>query len=192
MQLRLGFKVDQQVGSYLHQVVAELVESGQIEPQHHKYSIFRTKSAIGDFRYCLIRKVINSDTGLAARDYHVMKLKYAIRGLCGSPVRWYGLGSSSVIVEYVPLFSKKKAQEKLTRIAMVEDDPGAHGPLEKLEVAHADASADAGADVDGEDDIFSVDTRGDRESNRARAGSDLVGGDTASFDPVKPGHKEED
>ena len=45
-----------------------------------------------------------------------MSLKYLIRRLCGSPARWYGLENSSIIFEYVPLFSKTKRQHKLKRI----------------------------------------------------------------------------
>ena len=184
VQLRLGFKVNQRVNTYLRQIVSDLVESGQVDSQHHKYSIFRMPSAVGDFRFCLIRKMISSETDLSGFDYHVMQLKYAIRGLCGSPDKWYGLGSSSVIVEHVPLFSGKKAHRKLTRIEMLAAGPASPGRIEK--------SANPHIEDDDDDDIFSITMRGNRESNRVTTSTDLVGGDTASFVPVKADHEHDD
>jgi len=108
VQLRLGFKVNQRINTYLYQIVADLVENNQIAPQNHKYSIYRTHSAVGDFKFCLLRKVISPETDLSGVNYRVMELKYLIRRVCGSPAKWYGLESSSILFEYVPLFSKKK------------------------------------------------------------------------------------
>ena len=43
--------------------------------------------------------------------------KYFIRRLAGSPVRWFGLETSRVMVEYVPLFLPSKGkEERLERI----------------------------------------------------------------------------
>lgn len=184
VQLRLGFKVNQRVNTYLCQIVSDLVENNQIAPQQHKYSIYRTRNAVGDFRFCLIRKIISSETDFSGLDYHVMQLKYAIRGLCGSPAKWYGLGSSSVIVEYVPLFSKQKAQRKLTRIEMLDPGVGVPRTLEK--------ATDDFVEQDDDDDIFSITMRRSRQSNISRTMTDLVGGDTAAFKPVIPNYVQED
>ena len=45
----------------------------------------------------------------------IISLKYKIRKLAGSQIQWYGLESSSVITEYVPLFLKVKKAELLIR-----------------------------------------------------------------------------
>lgn len=41
VQLRLGYKVNQRVNAYLRQVVSDMVTSGMLPPQEHKYSIYR-------------------------------------------------------------------------------------------------------------------------------------------------------
>ena len=176
VQLRLGFKVNQRVNTYLYQIVAELVENHQIAPQNHKYSIYRTHSAVGDFRFCLIRKVISPETDLSGLDYRVMELKYLIRRMCGSPAKWYGLENSSLLFEYVPLFSKKKTQHKLTRIQLLDAEPSSPKKLEK--------SASTEPESNDDDDIFTMTMRDELQSNIVNTFKDLVGGDTASFKPL--------
>ena len=185
VQLRLGFKVNQRVNTYLYQIVAELVENHQIAPQNHKYSIYRTHSAVGDFRFCLIRKVISPETDLSGLDYRVMELKYLIRRLCGSPAKWYGLENSSVLFEYVPLFSKRKSQHRLTRVQLADAEGTSPKRLEKSAKAAPDAS-------DDDEDIFSMTMRGDRENNIVNTLKDLVGGDTASFKPLVINDEDDD
>ncbi|WP_321971150.1 KUP/HAK/KT family potassium transporter [Paratractidigestivibacter sp.] len=185
VQLRLGFKVNQRVNTYLYQIVQELVDNHQISPQNHKYSIYRTHSAVGDFRFCLIRKVISPETDLSGLDYRVMELKYLIRRMCGSPAKWYGLENSSILFEYVPLFSKRKTQHKLTRVQLLDAEPSSPKRLEKSAKAAPDA-------VDDDEDIFSMTMRGDRENNIVSTLKDLVGGDTATFKPLVINEEEDD
>ena len=40
-----------------------------------------------------------------------------IRRAAGTPARWYGLENSNVSFEYVPLFTKFKAVNKMQRLA---------------------------------------------------------------------------
>lgn len=187
VQLRLGFKVNQRVNTYLYQIVNNLVETGQIAPQEHRYSIYRDRSAVGDFRFCVIRKVLSPESDISGLDFRCMELKYLIRRLCGSPAKWYGLENSSLIFEYVPLFSKTKRQHKLTRVEMKLPS------VETLtsEKTHHHTAVTAAEDED--EDIFSEAMRSERAALAEDAKS-LVGGDTASFKPLidEDGDGEED
>lgn len=173
VQLRLGFRVHQRVNTYLYQIVADLVDSKQIAPQNHRYSIYRERSSVGDFRFCLIRKMLSPETDISGFNQHCMELKYFIRGLCGSPARWYGLENSTIIFEYVPLFSKTKRPERLTRV-----------PLADVAPAMAARPASAAVDSEEDEDIFSVTMRDERILNAEEA-KGLVGGDTAVFRPMR-------
>lgn len=74
-------------------------------------------SIIGNFKFCMIRKVLREDGSLTGIDKFVMSLKYAIRRAVGSPSRWYGIDTASSIIEYVPLFIQAKKNDKtITRI----------------------------------------------------------------------------
>ncbi len=118
VQLQLGFKVDQHVNVYLHQIVDDLIESGELLPQKRRYSILEHPDAVGDFRFCMIRKVLASDTDISSSNRRIMAAKYAIRRLCGSPAQWYGLEYSSLIFEYVPLFGRSRCTTRLERVPL--------------------------------------------------------------------------
>ena len=148
VQLDLGFKVNQRVNSYLRQVIGELMATGELPPQEHSYSIYDTRGNVGDFRFCMLRKTLSPDTDINANDHRVMAVKYAVRRLCGSPARWYGLENSSVVIEHVPLFAKMRPATKLVRKA-------APTPQEAAEIEQADV------------DIFSDDLVGGNEAGRS-------------------------
>ena len=143
VQLRLGFKEDQRVNTYLRQVVGDLMATGELPPQCHDYSVYRTRSDIGDFRFCMLRKTLVPETDVSRSDRRVMAVKYAVRRLCGSPARWYGLENASTLVEYVPLFARMRPISRLRR-----------------ELPQATDEAEAVAAID--DDLFSEGLLGER------------------------------
>ncbi|MDO4796774.1 MAG: KUP/HAK/KT family potassium transporter [Coriobacteriales bacterium] len=116
VQLRLGFRVNQRVNEYLYQVVGAMVDQGRLPAQDHRFSIYDNTGHVGDFRFCLVRKVPSASNDISRLDLAVIQAKYFIRGLCGSPDHWYGLQNSSVIYEYVPLFLATKRQHRLTYV----------------------------------------------------------------------------
>ena len=180
VQLQLGFKVNQRINTYLRQVVADLIASGEMAAQPRSYSIYRNPGDVGDFRFCMLRKVLAPESNLSPRDYRTMNAKYAIRSHCGSPDRWYGLENSSIIIETVPLFSKVKPATTLRRI-----------PLEKHSDPIRDHRTVVGRD-NADVDIFSADMERQREASALEAAHDLIGGNTAQFEALKPGSDEEE
>ncbi len=162
VQIRLGFKVNQRVNAYLRQIVSDMVAAKRLPEQQHRYSIYRNSGAIGDFRFCMIRKLLGTETELSGVDERVMHAKYSIRGFCGNAARWYGLENSSVILEYVPLFTRVRQVPHLTY-----EEP--HVTLSELT-------------EDDEDDIISGDTHSIIHASAAHT-KEFIGGETASFRP---------
>lgn len=173
VQLRLGFRVNQRINTYLYQIVSDMVDARILHPQHHKYSIYRENSNVGDFRFCMLRKVLSPETNISGLNRVVIEAKYIIRRLCGSPVKWYGLENSSIIFEYVPLFTRAKQQHRLTRIMKplhVNPSP------EQTGVMHID---------DSDEDIFSASVKHELADSYESVEHSLIGGDTASFRPLR-------
>ena len=102
VRLDLGFKCHQRVNVYLRQIVRDLIESGELPVQERKYSIYG-KSDVGSFKFIFLHKAVPSKSELSFADELVLNTKYAIRRIAGSKVRWYGLDTSSLVVETVPL-----------------------------------------------------------------------------------------
>ncbi len=104
VRLDLGFKCSPRVNVYLRQIVQDLQQRGDLPVQDKKYSIYG-RSTVGTFKFCMIRKSVTPKTELSAFDEFILNTKYVIRRMAGSKVQWYGLDTSSLIVETVPLIT---------------------------------------------------------------------------------------
>ena len=115
VRLDLGFKCSPRVNVYLRQIVQDLQASHELPEQDKKYSIYG-KSTVGTFKFCVIRKSVNTKTELSSLDEFLLNTKYAIRRMAGSKVKWYGLDNSTLIEENVPLItSVSGGGKRLTR-----------------------------------------------------------------------------
>ena len=122
VNLNLGFKVRQSVNIYLRQIVNDLMKTGELPPQSKDYSIYGP-SAVGSFKFCLIRKMMPMEGDLSAFDNMLIHTKYFIRRIAGNPMKWFGLETSRVIIEYVPLFlPRRREEQRLERIYTENSD----------------------------------------------------------------------
>ncbi len=104
IRLNLGFKCSTRVNVYLRQIVQDLQKRGELPDQNKKYSIYGP-SSVGTFKFCIIHKSVTTKTELSALDEFILNAKYSIRRFAGSKVKWYGLDTSSLILENVPLIT---------------------------------------------------------------------------------------
>lgn len=176
VQLQLGFKVNQRINSYLRQVVQDAADAGELAPQDHAYSIYKEHSRIGDFRFCMLRKLLAPETQITPRNRRTLTAKYAIRRICGTPSRWYGLENAATMFEYVPLFVSIKPSTKLERI------PFNQGSYAKV---HPDGIGEE------EEDIFSAEMAHEREILLHEIQENVIGGGTAQFTALSPDDIEE-
>lgn len=102
VRLELGFKNDQLLNVYLRQIVGDLIESGELPQQERRFSIYGN-TGVGNFKFGILRRSVAPGTILTRFEEFILTAKYRIRELAGSQVQWYGLETSSLIVEYVPL-----------------------------------------------------------------------------------------
>ena len=103
IRLDLGFKCHQQINVYLRQIVGDLQKVGELPDQKKKYSIYG-RSTVGNFKFCVLQKSVPTKTdALSALDEFLLKNKYAVRKLVGGRSKWFGLDTSTLMVEKVPL-----------------------------------------------------------------------------------------
>ena len=115
IKLNLGFKCSQRINVYLRQIVTDLQATGELPVQDKKYSIYGP-STVGTFKFCIIHRIINPKSELASLDELILHSKYAVRRIAGSKARWYGLDTSNVIIEDVPLMTGvSSAQKRIVR-----------------------------------------------------------------------------
>ena len=65
----------------------------------------------------MIRKMMPQEDEIDEVDDLLIRAKYLIRRVGGNPFQWFGLETSNILIEYVPLFLvPRKKQDRLERI----------------------------------------------------------------------------
>lgn len=104
VRVRIGFKVNQNISTYLHQIMHELIDSGTLPPQETIYPKIDNDPQLGTINYVLIHKALMPESKIDTRGAFSLRVKYAIRRVAGSPVKWFGLSAFNPKVEVQPLF----------------------------------------------------------------------------------------
>lgn len=103
VQLNLGFRVEQNLNVFLRQISTELVESGEIELQSRTYTTIKNR-IVGDFRFILIQEQLSQESKLNPWESIILNINLFIKKFTVSPSKWFGLDTSDVYIEKVPLF----------------------------------------------------------------------------------------
>ncbi|MDS0527110.1 KUP/HAK/KT family potassium transporter [Clostridium sp. SHJSY1] len=115
VQINLGFRVEQKLNVFLRQISTELVESGEIELQSRTYTIIPERK-VGDFRFVIIREHLSYESELNIWDSLLLRAKLFMKKFTVSPEKWFGLETSDVYIEEVPLFVGHSNRTILKRI----------------------------------------------------------------------------
>lgn len=117
VRIRLGFKVSQSIPAYLHQIMHDLEKTGELPNQQPIYPKLDADPGIGTIRYVVIHKALMPESKVSGRGALSLQIKYAIRRVAGSPVKWFGLAPYNPLVEVQPLFVSTRRPPRLTRVA---------------------------------------------------------------------------
>ncbi|WEV59191.1 KUP/HAK/KT family potassium transporter [Bifidobacterium sp. ESL0728] len=117
VRIRLGFKVSQSIPAYIHQIMHDLSSSGELPEQKSVYPKVDADPDIGTVRYVLVHKALMPESKITGREALSLKMKYAIRHMAGSPVKWFGLAPYNPVVEVQPLFLSTRRPPRLKRVA---------------------------------------------------------------------------
>lgn len=116
VRIRLGFKVSQSIPAYIHQIMNDLSKSGDLPKQTTRYPKLDADPNIGPIRYVLIHKALMPESKVSQKGAISLRIKYAIRHLAGSPVKWFGLAPYNPLIEIQPLFLATERPPRLKRV----------------------------------------------------------------------------
>jgi len=102
IDFRIGFKVQPRINLFFRQVVEEMSRNGEID-LISRYETLRRFRIAGDFRFVLIDRVQTYDFDFRTFDQMIINLYSWIKKLGVSEVKAYGLDTSVVTEETVPL-----------------------------------------------------------------------------------------
>jgi len=115
INIRLGFQVQPLINLYFRQIIDELVKNKEFD-LISRYPSLRKNNIPGDFRFILIHRVYNQNMGFRFKERLTMNLYNIIKHLGITDSRAYGLDTSSVMVESVPLVIKREYKNKIKRM----------------------------------------------------------------------------
>jgi len=117
IQFNLGFRIDQKINVFLHQIIQELASSGEVKFNPKAYMINNNnKCVVGDFRFVLLEEILSNESELSKWDIFIISTKLLIKKLTVSPEKWFGIDTSNVEIEKVPIIIGHKETLKLKRI----------------------------------------------------------------------------
>ena len=115
VRFRLGFRVEQKISMFLRLVIQEMVKNKEIDIESRYHSL-KEQNIVGDFRFVILEEVLSSDNELPFGEQFIMNADITIKHFTASPEKWFGLDTSLVIIEKVPLIIRPAKDIKLQRI----------------------------------------------------------------------------
>jgi len=114
VQLRFGFKVEHRVNSMFHEIVDQMVASGEVSVKS-PYPSIRKHHIDADFKFILLHTRVSADTALTGFEQWVVRTYRMIKKFSLPAVEDFGLEMSNVEEEIVPILVGPKAAIHLER-----------------------------------------------------------------------------
>lgn len=111
----IGFKVNARVNRFFNYVVTELVKNKEISLVSNYLSL-QKHGVNGDFKFIVIDRIPTVDIELTSFERFIMNSYDVIKKFSISSVRSYGLDTSNVTIEQVPLGKVPPSEDDLIRI----------------------------------------------------------------------------
>lgn len=102
IDFRLGFRVEQRINLFFRKVIEDLVKNKEVDITS-RYDSLNKANVIGDFRFVVLEKFLSFENDLPLQERIIMESYFYIKDFTASEARWFGLDTSSVKVEKVPL-----------------------------------------------------------------------------------------
>ncbi|MEI6576543.1 MAG: KUP/HAK/KT family potassium transporter [Bacteroidota bacterium] len=115
IDFKLGFKVQPRINLYLKQVLQDLVKNEEVDITS-RYESLRKHHVPGDFKFVLIDRIQNYDFDFKYVEQFVMDVYSILKNIGVPDMKAYGLDTSNVFVEKVPLQLDEDKPTKLHRL----------------------------------------------------------------------------
>ncbi|MBK0402675.1 KUP/HAK/KT family potassium transporter [Adhaeribacter sp. BT258] len=115
INFRLGFRVEQRINLFFRKVVEDMVKNGEVDITSRYESLGR-QNLTGDFRFVVLEKFLSYENDLPFKEKIIMQTYFWIKQFTSSESKWFGLDTSSVKVEKVPLVINPVQKIDLVRV----------------------------------------------------------------------------
>ncbi|MBL7998017.1 MAG: KUP/HAK/KT family potassium transporter [Candidatus Kapabacteria bacterium] len=114
VKFNLGFRIEPRLNVMFRTVVEEMVKRGEIDIVSRYNSLARINTA-GDFRFVIFKRFLSNDNELHANEKLILDAYFVINRMAMSHQEYYGLDTSNVLVENVPLLVSPPPKLTLVR-----------------------------------------------------------------------------
>lgn len=110
----LGFRVEPRINRMFRMVVEDMVRNMEVDITSRYESLGR-KHMVGDFRFVVMEKFLSYENELPAFEKIIMDMYFTLKPFTLSEERAFGLDTSSVVIEKVPLIVSNVRDIQLRR-----------------------------------------------------------------------------
>ncbi|MBN8702570.1 MAG: KUP/HAK/KT family potassium transporter [Bacteroidetes bacterium] len=115
IDFRLGFRVAPKINLMYRKVVQDLVKNGEVDITS-RYESLNKQNVIGDFRFVVLEKFLSYDNDLPFYQKIILDIYFFLKHWSLSEEKAFGLDTSSVNIEKVPLVISPIKEINLKRI----------------------------------------------------------------------------
>jgi KUP system potassium uptake protein len=115
IEFKLGFRVEPRVNQFFRKAVSALVEEGIVDITS-RYASLHQKNILGDFRFIIFDRILSHDNELNIYERIVTRLYKILKSVCPTEEKAFGLDTSIVEIERVPLIVSKPREFQLERL----------------------------------------------------------------------------
>ena len=115
VNFKLGFRVEQRINLFFRKVVEDMVLNKEVDITSRYESLSR-QNVTGDFRFVVLERFLSFENDLPFVEQMIMKAYFFVKDFTTPEDKWFGLDSSSVKIEKVPLIIRPVENVKLRRV----------------------------------------------------------------------------
>lgn len=115
IDFRLGFRVEQKINFYFRKVVEELMKNHEVDVTS-RYASLSKLNITGDFRFVVLKRHLSYENELSVYESLIMDGYSVLDTLSISEEKAFGLDTSSVTIEKVPMVIAPVKEFKLKRV----------------------------------------------------------------------------
>ncbi|GAB4142361.1 MAG: KUP/HAK/KT family potassium transporter [Bacteroidia bacterium] len=111
----LGFRIPTRINLLFRYVVENMVKNHEVDITS-RYASLKEKNVIGDFSFVVLEKYLSNENELSVKDKIILDIYYTMKPITLSEEKAFGLDTSSVLIEKVPIILAPVKDLNLTRI----------------------------------------------------------------------------
>ncbi|MBA2407025.1 MAG: KUP/HAK/KT family potassium transporter [Chitinophagales bacterium] len=115
VEFRLGFRIEPRINLFLRKVIENMVASGEVDITS-RYESLNKYHLPGDFRFVVLEKYLSHENELPFFEKLIMDSYFMLKKISLSEGREFGLDSSTVTIEKIPLVLTPPRNLNLKRI----------------------------------------------------------------------------